>query len=382
MLTEVPRVSDHSSARQYLQWGKSLGERLPITLLPKLRTSNIQTLIHTSLPFELAWRETAPDRTAIIIPAHDEEHIGALLGDISGQLLKDRRRFPKPMVVVAINGEGTNPAESTTYKAVQKFRERDGEVSITPLLSPVQGKLSAHHEAMQFLRILKRPPGTLVFCDADHTHSQNALRALADQVDAGATAASIGIHTSDSRQSRGMGRMMNRFSAGGQETALHTLHGGAFAITSTLAPLYMAFTGAFPGVYSIDNNWTYALQALGHEISVDTREYTTLPPSSTSVREQITQHTRWLQGLFHSLAFINVGAMPFRDVFKKSNGRSLSMPEVIEYAQAGGYIGLLLSAIALTKNPVVLGDKNNPLSIGGHPPNFFRQKGWKSPSRV
>lgn len=387
-------------AINFLNWGKQLGPNISLGDIYALQDSN-RTVLQTLERIHGEKLGVVTTARACIIPAHNEQSLELLL-----DLAEDAEQGTEPLtVIVAINGEGTNESDSITFHSTQNLKpslNKYRNIDVIPLLLPGQGKLYAHHQAIEHLNSSHLLPQKIAFFDADSRLSPGGLDALFDPISEQITAASIGVEIPELEDTEPhyLSRLLHRAMVTPQNVGGDKgyLQGGAFSLHKNSFALYQSFTECFPGLVAVDLVWTSVLKSLNKCIHIDARPYNIRRIDDNSFDKILKQHNRWVQGLLEEFVFLRKGTDAHSvDLVKDSIKQRMQnyfprFPHVkaeeigdtvrgllTDELPLAGYISALCAATILFPKPIKVMVNQSTVEIGGPPPNIYMTRGWEPP---
>ena len=379
-----------------------LGPRVDPPLLGELRPFNEKALATLEAVYRLRQPSVEQGKIAVIIPAYRERGIGGILQDATTQLneMRQQGNILFAEIIVAINGE---KEDGETTQAVRAFLHTEPflaeGISLRILSAERQGKLVAINSALTDLENQETFPEKIIFLDADVRIDAGCLKAMLGLLDkASATGATI-VYQEPVHPYEAIAQLQTK-GHGPNTPGRNWLHGGAYALTAELTPLYRAYLTAFPGTVMNDVNWTRIMANREIPWELTDKPYLILETPRTLVG-LFRQQDRWIHGLRQGFAFHPdpYRIAPTPDVLARGqlieylhqhfpNFPKITLQEFTQFVEC--YIGRgeawqiplfqLLTQVHRLEQPARVRIGREELTIGGQPPNPYIAKGWV-PSR-
>jgi len=390
-------LSNVRSVTKFLEQARALGPRIKPNLLGKFRNKNQEILHILSEDYKSRQPPIEKNKISVIIPVvENEKEFDGILKDLFSQieLLQEHHDYNVEIIVI-INGKGQ---DTDAIRAFEGFARKNAPPRRTTLQSmeiKKQGKLVAFDHALDHLEKQDSFPEKVFFFDDDARIKDLCLHAMLNLFDE-VPAVGARIAYRDPRNSLEAISQVQTRGHGPEKPGDDWLHGGAYALSAELIPLYHAYVHAFPGTIMNDVNWAQIMKSLKINYKLTKDPYLVLSSPKAMV-DLWVQQNRWLQGLRQGIAFYEnpkeVAPIPNVLAWKHLKEYVPNFPKVTEenikniiniYMKHGEiweipFFQILIFMANFLPKPMEMHKGKKIISIGGPPQNPYRQKGWLPP---
>lgn len=396
VLCSLP-ITNTFEVDMFLNKAKDFGPTISPKILNKLRPKNHEVLQVLSTEYQTRQPPVEKNKVAIVIPVVEKEkEFDGILEDLLSQIesLQEYHDYNVEVIVV-INGKGQ---DADAIHAFERFAKKNAPPKATTLQSmeiKEQGKLVAFDHVLDYLEKQASFPEKVFFFDDDARINESCLHAMLNLFDE-APAVGARIAYRNPRNPRDAISQVQTREHGPGKPGNDWLHGGAYALSAELIPLYHAYIHAFPGTVMNDVNWVQIMKSLNINYKLTEDPYLVLSSPKTMV-DLWGQQNRWLQGLRQGIAFHKnpkeVAPIPnvlawkqlkkyfpnFPIVTLKNIGQFTSV--YMEHGEIWEipFFQILVFMANFLPGPMEKHIGEKIISIGGPPPNPYRRKGWLPP---